>query len=185
MFAIPLSMALATAAHAAPAGAITRAQVLARANYWIKKHVYYSQSSSFQGYRRDCSGFVSMAWKLRGSYTSSSIISCARGITWNRLKPGDAVRRPGHVEIFGGWKNKRRRQFWALEESQSGKPALRRVKTFKGGYMALRLRGIVDGGVTLPDPPVSVPSPVPPVPAPGVEPTAVPSILSVEPSATP
>ena len=157
VLAIPLSVALAIAVQPAPASAITRTEVLARANHWIAKRVRYSQSGTYGGYRRDCSGFVSMAWKLRTSYTSDSIRSKARRISWRQLKPGDAVRRSGHVEIFAGWKNRSRRQYYALEESTWGRPALRSVKRFGRGYTALRLRGIQDA------PPVLVASATPPV----------------------
>jgi len=139
---VALSATFFFATNVATAHAITRPEVIKRANHWIKKRVPYSQSGYYQGYRRDCSGFVSMAWKLKSSYTSSSIRSKAHRISVNSLRPGDAVRRSGHVEIFGGWKSKRKRQYWALEESQSGKPAQRRVKKFKRGYSALRLKGI-------------------------------------------
>jgi hypothetical protein len=175
------SVAAFSVADVAQAHTITRKEVIKRANHWIKKKVRYSQSSYYQGYRRDCSGFVSMAWKLRGSYTSSSIRGVARRISASRLKPGDAVRRSGHVEIFGGWKNKRKRTYWALEESNYGKPALRKVKRFKRGYSALRLRGIKDAPPkpkTRPKvelPPVNPPSK--PIPSP--EPT--PSILATAP----
>jgi hypothetical protein len=161
-----LTVALATtlmlAATAAPAHAITRTEVLKRAQHWIKRHIMYSQSSYYEGYRQDCSGFVSMAWKLRSSYTSSDIGSRARRISLNALKPGDAVRRPGHVEIFDGWKNKRARQYWALEESTWGKPALRAVKKFKSGYTALRLRGIQDAARRPLHPAAPTPAPTSP-----------------------
>ncbi|MDR3686904.1 MAG: hypothetical protein P4L93_08120 [Coriobacteriia bacterium] len=164
---VALSAVVLLAGHAAPAQAITRAEVLKRANTWIKKHVQYSQSSYYHGYRRDCSGFVSMAWKLKSSYTSSDIGSVAHKISWSKLKPGDAVRRSGHVEIFDGWKNKKKRQYWALEESQSGKPALRAVKQFKGGYSALVLRGIKDAPKLVPATPIIAPAPAPSVPPTG------------------
>ena len=163
---VALSAVIMMAAHVAPAHAITRTEVLKRANHWIKKKVQYSQSSYYQGYRRDCSGFVSMAWKLKTSYTSSDIGSTAHKISWRKLKPGDAVRRPGHVEIFAGWKNKRKRQYWALEESTWGKPALRAVKKFKSGYTALKRRGIKEAVKPKPVAPI-----VPPVPTPSNPPT--------------
>jgi len=175
---IPLSMTLSLGALVSPAHAITRPQVIARANHWIKKRVRYSQRSTYQGYRRDCSGFVSMAWKLKHSYTSSSIRSKARRISWRSLKPGDAVRRSGHVEIFAGWKNKKHRRYWALEESTWGKPALRAVKQFKSGYSALRRVGITDGPATRPrtrprvTPPVVTPKPPVVVTPPSVAPTS-------------
>jgi len=150
-------MALTLGANVPSAHAITRPEVLKRAHNWIQKRVPYSQSAYYQGYRRDCSGFVSMAWKLDSSYTSSSILGQAKSIKMSRLKPGDAVRRPGHVEIFGGWKNAESHQYWALEESQSGRPALKRVKTFKSGYTALRLPGIKDAPVPEKPAPVVIP----------------------------
>jgi len=142
LVAIPLAVAISFGAMAAPAHAITRTKVIKRAKHWIKKRVMYSQRGYHGGYRRDCSGFVSMAWKLKKSYTSSSIRTKAKRISWRKLKPGDAVRRPGHVEIFAGWKNKKHRRYVAYEESTWGKPAMRKVKTFKRGYSALRYKGI-------------------------------------------
>lgn len=169
---VALSAVLILAANVAPAHAITRTEVLKRAHTWIKRKIKYSQSAYYQGYRRDCSGFVSMSWKLHTSYTSSTIRSRARRISWRSLKPGDAVRRSGHVEIFGGWKNKRTRTYWALEESTWGRPALRKAKRFKRGYSALRLHGIKDMPKrtskpkrVAPKPPVVAPAPLPSTPA--------------------
>jgi hypothetical protein len=182
---VVLSAILLLAMNVAPAHAITRKEVIKRANHWIKKKIRYSQSSYYQGYRRDCSGFVSMAWKLKHSYTSSSIRGVAHRISAGRLKPGDAVRRSGHVEIFGGWKNKRQRKYWALEESQSGLPALRKVKRFKSGYSALRLRGIKEAPPkkkkVTPKPAPVIPS----VPLPSEEPTSTETSASTPPTDTP
>jgi hypothetical protein len=181
---VVLSAIMFSTINVAPAQAITRKEVIKRANHWIKKKIRYSQSAYYQGYRRDCSGFVSMAWKLKHSYTSSSIRGVARRISASRLKPGDAVRRTGHVEIFGGWKNKRKRTYWALEESTWGKPALRKVKRFKSGYSALRLRGIKE------DPPKKKVTPrprpiIPPVPSPSVPTTSTETSGSTLPTDTP
>jgi hypothetical protein len=125
-----------------PAHAITRRTVIKRARHWVKKRVRYSQRRYYRGYRRDCSGFVSMAWKLKKSYTSSTIRRKAKRVPWRKLKPGDAVRRPGHVVIFAGWKNKRKRRYVSLEESTWGKPARRRVKKLRRGESALRYKHI-------------------------------------------
>jgi hypothetical protein len=159
LLAIPLSMALTMAVNTAPAGAITRDQVLSRANHWVKKRVRYSQSGYYGGYRRDCSGMVSMAWGLKTSYTSSTIGSRAHRVSKKNLKPGDAVHTPGHVSIFVGWANKKKTRYRVMEESQSGKPALRRTRTWRKNARGLRLRGIED------TPPILVASvPVPPTP---------------------
>jgi hypothetical protein len=171
------TLALGSISLPASASAITRPTVLKRANHWIKKHVRYSQGATYGGYRRDCSGFVSMAWRLKRSYTSSTIHATAKKIARRSLKPGDAVRRPGHVEIFGGWKNKRKRTYLALEESTYGKPALRRVKTFTGECTALRYRHITEAPkhVAKPRPKTPVTPPIVIVPTlPGTDTTGTP-----------
>lgn len=121
-----------------PASAISRTDVLTRAQTWVKKRVRYSQRSYFAGYRRDCSGFVSMAWRTGRSYTSSTLRRVAKHIPLSKLKPGDAVHTPGHVAIFVRWKSKARGLYVAMEESSWGKPALRRVR--KLGHNATGLR---------------------------------------------
>jgi hypothetical protein len=128
----------------APASAITRATVLSRAHTWVKKKVRYSQSSYFAGYRRDCSGFVSMAWKLGRSYTSRTLQQVAHRIPLSKLKPGDAVHTPGHVTIFVAWKNKARGLYVAMEESTWGEPALHKVRPLGHGATALRYRHITE-----------------------------------------
>ena len=128
---------LPTTAHA-----ITRTAVLDRAHGWVAKKVRYSQSSSFAGYRRDCSGFVSMAWKLGRSYTSRTIHAVAVRVPLAHLQPGDAVHTPGHVAIFVKWANKARTRYVAMEESRRGRPALHHVRSIGHGATGLRYRGI-------------------------------------------
>lgn len=127
----------------ASAQAITRTQVLTRAKTWVAKRVPYSQSRYHRGYRQDCSGFVSMSWSLGRSYSTRTISARARRIPISRLQPGDAVLQPGHVSIFGGWKNKRRREYYALEQTTWGSHAKRRVRVARGNAKGLRRRGIV------------------------------------------
>ena len=125
------------------AHAISRDTVIDRAERWISKKVPYSQSRFHEGYRQDCSGFVSMAWKLERSYTSSTIADRGTRIPFSKLKPGDAIVRPGrHVSLFGGWKDKKNRTFWALEETTWGSHAKRRVRSIPAGAFALRRDGI-------------------------------------------
>ena len=127
----------------APASAITRQKILKRANHWVKKRVPYSQHGTYRGYRRDCSGFVSMSWKLGKSYSTSNISRRAKRIKVSSLKPGDAVLIPGrHVSIFGGWKNKRKRTYYALEETTWGSHAKKRVRKIPHGARALRRKGV-------------------------------------------
>jgi hypothetical protein len=126
----------------ASAHAITRDQVVSRSMHWIKKRVKYSQRGYYQGYRRDCSGFVSMAWGLKKSYTSRNIKQVAVKVPRNKLRPGDAVLIPGHVSIFGGWANRARTKFYALEQTQPGSFARKRVRPYRNRAVALRYKGI-------------------------------------------
>ncbi len=139
---VVVSMTVSLSAPA-PASAITRQKIIKRANYWVKKRVPYSQHSTYRGYRRDCSGFVSMSWKLGKSYSTSDISRRAKRIKVSSLKPGDAVLIPGrHVSIFGGWKNKRKRTYYALEETTWGSHAKKRVRKIPHGARALRRKGV-------------------------------------------
>lgn len=128
----------------APASALTRHQVMKRASSWIVKKVPYSQRGTFKGYRRDCSGFVSMAWKLDHSYTTRSISARAKRIPIASLRPGDAILKPGHVSLFGGWKNRAKRQYWAYEQTTWGSHARKRVRTIPRRAKALRRKGIAE-----------------------------------------
>lgn len=137
-------IALATAALAAPApaSAIDRAEVMRRATSWIRHRVPYSQSRYHKGYRQDCSGFVSMAWNLGRSYTTRSISSRATRIGVSQLRRGDAVLIRGHVSLFGGWKNRRAREYWAFEETTWGSHATKRARRLPRSAVALKRRGL-------------------------------------------
>jgi len=124
----------------AQASGLTRSAVLERARNWVTNKGGYRQSSYYKGYRRDCSGFVSMAWKTGRSYTSSTIRSVAHRVSVKKLKPGDAVRTPGHVAIFVKWRSKSKGLYVAMEESTWGKPALRRVRSLGRGAIGLRYK---------------------------------------------
>lgn len=140
------SFAIATPnpAQAAPrrAKTITRQQVLARAKSWVRHRVPYSQSRYHRGYRQDCSGFVSMAWKLGKSYTTRSLGSVSKRVPKSKARSGDIVLTPGHVVIFAGWKNKRAGTFYAYHEPSSGKVATKTVRKMSRGSKVLRRRGI-------------------------------------------
>jgi len=133
----------------APAMAITRSKVLSRAHDWVVKRVLYSQRARYAGYRRDCSGFVSMAWHLGTSYTSHTIHKVAKRVAIANLRPGDAVHTSGHVAIFVRWKNKAKRTYIAMEESHRGRPAMHRARSIGRGATALRYRKIVDNPMVI------------------------------------
>jgi len=104
------------------AHAITRADVIKRANVWVQVKVPYSQSRYAtvsgslvatttspwsKGYRTDCSGFASMAFDLKSS--AGTPLSLDTGsfpgrlvkIDKSQLLPGDIIVRPKTLKIAG------------------------------------------------------------------------------------
>lgn len=122
----------------AQASAITRKEVLRRAHSWVSKGVIYSQTRYYRGYRRDCSGFVSMAWRAKRSYTTRTIHRISRRVAIRNLRPGDAVLTPGHVALFVKWKSKRHGTYVAMEEARRGRPAFHRVRRIGRNAKGLR-----------------------------------------------
>lgn len=43
---------------------VSRSDALAKAMEWVRDKVLYSQTAYHEGYRTDCSGFASCAWRL-------------------------------------------------------------------------------------------------------------------------
>jgi cell wall-associated NlpC family hydrolase len=116
--------------------AITRAQILAaadderravieRALRWFDRGVPYSQARSFEGYRTDCSGFVSMCWGLDMSYSTADFASGGAESyaleSYAMLRPGDAlVRRRtsrGHMVLFLGWNDESKTSACVIEQN--------------------------------------------------------------------
>ncbi|MBE0476376.1 MAG: hypothetical protein IBX62_04665 [Coriobacteriia bacterium] len=103
-----------------------REVVLERAKRWTKHGVPYSQARYHEGYRTDCSGFVSMAWGLDESLTTRSLPEVSRRIDKDMLKPGDIMLNGSgdslrHAVIFGGWADQDKTTYVALEQTgQSG-----------------------------------------------------------------
>lgn len=138
---------------ATPAFAITRASVLARAQSWIDIPVKYSQTHYYKGYRTDCSGFTSMAWKTTRSghaysYTTRSLQSISTSIPADALLPGDAmVRYDHHAQIFYGWLDATHTYYVVYE--QTGPNAKITVQNMADnlarGYIPYRRKGISNG----------------------------------------
>jgi cell wall-associated NlpC family hydrolase len=86
-------------------GGISRDTIIARAQDWVNRRVPYSQSDYTDGYRQDCSGYVSMAWASSqpGHSTYNMQEICYR-IDRSQLQPGDAILNPNqHVLLFHYW----------------------------------------------------------------------------------
>lgn len=88
------SASLMSAQVSAPA--ITRTEVMSRAASWFDIGLKYDGYSSYQGYRKDCSGYASMAWKLGSSVTTNVFgpSGVTKDITKAELKAGDALKSP-------------------------------------------------------------------------------------------
>lgn len=142
---------------------ITRAEIIERAKKWIADEVPYSMREYWSdGYRQDCSGFVSMAWNLPGNEWTGSLDKFAQRISKNRLEPGDILlfhnpkdpQQGSHVVIFGGWTDRARTHYIAYE---SARPYARRQATPYGywnnatRYVPYRYKGLVSDGAGSPD----------------------------------
>ncbi|MEV8454425.1 peptidoglycan-binding protein [Streptomyces sp. NPDC052095] len=136
----------------------TREAIIQRARRWVTAQVPYSLSGYWtDGYRRDCSGYVSMAWDLPGNEWTGSLAAFGTRIPRAQLQPGDILlfhnpadpTKGSHVTIFGGWTDSSHRHYTAYEQT---KPHTRRVTapmaywSHSGSYVAYRYRGLTGGG---------------------------------------
>jgi putative cell wall-binding protein len=118
---------------AAPAlAAMSRSVVMQRAQRWVDLAIPYSQTgwadlngaivgSPSMGWRRDCSGFTSMAWNLfKPGASTRTLHLYAEAIDKAALQPGDAlVSYDNHAVIFGGWADSAHTRYYAYEMSSS------------------------------------------------------------------
>lgn len=156
------------AAVVAAAPDAARRAVIERALKWIDDGVLYSQSATHEGYRRDCSGFVSMAWGLAKPGTSTAGLapyddSDSHAISWSEIEPGDAVNiRAGgrhHTMLFGRWLDASHTDACVLQENHTGTPANIRAYpgSFVRGFRPIRANHMKTASPTA-TPPVSEPS---------------------------
>uniref|UniRef100_UPI0005B89430 hypothetical protein n=1 Tax=Nonomuraea candida TaxID=359159 RepID=UPI0005B89430 len=112
VIAATLTVAPAAQAASAPGGTITRSEVIWRAQYWVDHQPGpYNQGGFSPGpngtgpdYRRDCSGYVSMAWHLDANKATGTLEQVSHDIPRGDLKPGDILNYPGtHTFMFHRW----------------------------------------------------------------------------------
>ena len=157
--AAAVTVAPASPASAAPNDPISRADVIDRAQNWMDRNIQYSQTGTATGpagtysWRRDCSGFVSMALKLGPTGLSAPNTSALAtstysfGISRANLKAGDYLVDPGnHVVLFQKWANADHTQFWLYEESNPTSDMNHRIASLSSyaGYLARRANNIRD-----------------------------------------
>ncbi|MFJ6565964.1 peptidoglycan-binding protein [Streptomyces sp. NPDC091292] len=137
---------------------ITRTEIINRAKGWIEAKVPYSMTKYWtDGYRQDCSGFVSMAWGLAQNEWTGSLGAYGVRITKDELEPGDMLlfhnpsnpEKGSHVTIFGGWTDYTRNYYIAYEQTP---PTARKQSTpyaywnYADRYVPYRYKGVKEGG---------------------------------------
>ncbi|MFG2222002.1 hypothetical protein [Streptomyces sp. NPDC048644] len=99
-----------------------RKDIIDRALERVEHRIGYSQSATTNGYRDDCSGFVSAAWGLKPPGLNTYGLmggDTAHQITKDDLKPGDALVAGDHTVLFGGWADSSHTKYIALEDNGS------------------------------------------------------------------
>jgi hypothetical protein len=138
------SVAAPSAQQSVKADAITRAEMLRRAAVWLTANngaqVPYSQTSVWSdGYRQDCSGYVSMTLGLWKSGPNTVELAGNRDLTTpialGDLRPGDLLidadgsNTTRHVVIFEGWTDDSHTAYSAFEQ-RGGHGTDHRVLTY-------------------------------------------------------
>ncbi|MET9801412.1 peptidoglycan-binding protein [Streptomyces sp. NPDC006368] len=132
----------------------TRADIINRAKRWVAAKVPYSMEKYWSdGYRQDCSGFVSMAWGLPGNEWTGSLDRFGTRMSRTELQPGDILlfhnpadpNAGSHVTIFGGWTDYTHTYYFAYEQAR---PHTRKQATpmaywsDSSQYVAYRYKGL-------------------------------------------
>ncbi|MFD4944979.1 peptidoglycan-binding protein [Streptomyces sp. NPDC058239] len=135
----------------------SRTAIVSRAKKWVSAQVPYSMSKYWSdGYRQDCSGYVSMAWNLPGNEWTGSLAKYGQKVAREKLQPGDILlfhnpanpSKGSHVTIFGGWIDYTHTHYTAYEQT---KPHTRKQTTpmaywtNSGKYVAYRYKALSSG----------------------------------------
>lgn len=98
--------------------AVTRSEIISRAKTWSDIGIPYSQTDYYGGYRTDCSGYVSMAWKLSESLTTRSLDQVSHRIDKDDLLAGDILLSyDNHVVIFEKWADTAHTSYYIYEQT--------------------------------------------------------------------
>ncbi|WP_279346814.1 C39 family peptidase [Streptomyces sp. AP-93] len=174
-FDLTLSPASAASSTGQP---ISRTEVLARAESWMNQGLQYTYNGGTapdpdgKAYRRDCSGYVSMAWHLDRSRVVSTdpgnaLVDPAvsHKIAKDELAPGDAlVAWDTHVRLFDHWIDAAHTRYVAYDFGST--PVRHQEYSWNGAYdfqnlLAYRYNNITDDGTVPPTSPAAVaPQPV-------------------------
>ncbi|MFE9552738.1 peptidoglycan-binding protein [Streptomyces sp. NPDC006703] len=108
---------------------LTRTEIINRAKTWVAAAVPYNMDEYWSdGYRQDCSGYVSMAWDLGTNEWTGSLADFGVRTTKEQLQPGDMLlfhnptnpTKGSHVVLFGGWTDHTHNYYTAYEETPPG-----------------------------------------------------------------
>jgi hypothetical protein len=115
---------------------VSRADMIARAKVWVDNHVPYNQGGDYNGYREDCSGYVSMAWGLdKPGRTTETLPGVSKQITKAELMEGDVLLCTSeHVVLFGGWADAAKTNYIAYEETRPGEGTVKRTTPYPYWY---------------------------------------------------
>jgi hypothetical protein len=139
---------------------LTEADILYRAHtVWPPGTVPYSQSNVHQpdGYRADCSGYVSMCWDTgpAGGNTVNMVGAVMYEISPADLAPGDAIGKCGpgtegdygHIQLFEGWAGDGALWIWEQAGGTWG-PQRRWLSAIPWGYKPYRFNQKGDEGMS-------------------------------------
>lgn len=104
-------------AHVSPKYKLS-GSIAENAETWLHPPIPYSQQNWYNGYRTDCSGYVSMAWGLGSSYVTWTLPQVSYQINKNDLQSGDILLNiDEHVLIFDKWANSDKSYYYAYEQT--------------------------------------------------------------------
>ncbi|AJE82773.1 hypothetical protein SLNWT_2397 [Streptomyces albus] len=138
--------------------ATTRAAILDRARRWVAAEVPYSMGEFHRdGYRQDCSGFVSMVWQLGTNVGTGGLARYGTRIAREDLEPGDILlfhnpadpEKGSHVTVFGGWSDSSHRSYLAYEQTRPHTLARKTPYPYWShaeDYVPYRYRGLTPHG---------------------------------------
>ncbi|MFE5740361.1 peptidoglycan-binding protein [Streptomyces celluloflavus] len=138
---------------------LTRQQILARAQTWVDARVPYVWNGYWSdGYRQDCSGFISMAWGLSANHWTGDIHNWGVRISKDALQPGDMLlyhnpanpQKGSHVVLFAGWTDSSHTRYVVME-SAGGMGAVKRTIPYaytsnSAKYVPYRYKNVTTSG---------------------------------------
>jgi len=118
------------------AGCVPRSTMISRGQVWVDRNVPYNQGGTYDGYREDCSGYVSMCWETsKPGYTTFTMPQIAHEISKGELQPGDVLLDTSeHVVLFKGWADGAHSQYVAMEETKPGEGTVERQTPYPYWY---------------------------------------------------